>query len=216
MGPREGEPMNWMDMTQREFLAALASSSPTPGGGTAAAISLGQAAALSIMVCDLTLGKDKWTDGWAVAEEVQRCAIPLMSRSGDLAQHDSDAFDGVMSAYSMKKDSEDERLTRQSAIRTATVKAAEVPLDTARAASTLLAMLPDLASYGNGNAVSDVGVAGLLASASAKGALFNVEINLNGLPEHLSSPYWPEVQSLQEKIRIDARKVMDAVRARLG
>ena len=52
--------MNWMDMSVREFQAALASSSPTPGGGTAAAVSLGQAAALAVMVCDLTLGKEKW------------------------------------------------------------------------------------------------------------------------------------------------------------
>ena len=57
--------MNWAAMSLREFQAALASSSPTPGGGTAAAVALGQAAALSIMVCDLTLGKEKWADGWS-------------------------------------------------------------------------------------------------------------------------------------------------------
>ena len=60
-----------MDMSVREFQAALASSSPTPGGGTAAAVSLGQAAALAVMVCDLTLGKEKWGAGWSTAEEVQ-------------------------------------------------------------------------------------------------------------------------------------------------
>ena len=62
-----GGSMNWADMTLREFQSALASSSPTPGGGTASAVALGQAASLSIMVCDLTLGNEKWKDGWTIA-----------------------------------------------------------------------------------------------------------------------------------------------------
>ena len=63
----------WMEMTVRDFQSALASSSATPGGGTAAAIALGQASALAIMVCDLTLGKDKWQNGWNGANE----ALPI-------------------------------------------------------------------------------------------------------------------------------------------
>ena len=60
----------WMEMSIREFQSALASSSPTPGGGTAAAIALGQAAALSIMVCDLTIGSEKWKEGWEISEKL--------------------------------------------------------------------------------------------------------------------------------------------------
>lgn len=208
--------MNWMDMTQREYMAALASSSPTPGGGTAAAISLGQAAALSIMVCDLTLGKEKWRDGWKIAENVQLLAIPLMSRSGDLAQQDSEAFEGVMEAFRMPKNTEDEISERRLCIRQATMQAALIPLETTRYAATLLAALPDLAASGNGNAVSDVGVAGLMASAAAKGALFNVDINLNSLPDEMADPIRTDVDILKEQIRIDSRRVMDVVRERLG
>ena len=208
--------MNWMDMTQREYMAALASSSPTPGGGTAAAISLGQAAALSIMVCDLTLGKEKWRDGWKIAENVQLLAIPLMSRSGDLAQQDSEAFEGVMEAFRMPKNTEDEISERRLFIRQATMQAALIPLETTRYAATLLAALPDLAASGNGNAVSDVGVAGLMASAAAKGALFNVDINLNSLPDEMADPIRTDVDILKEQIRIDSRRVMDVVRERLG
>ena len=208
--------MNWMDMTQREYMAALASSSPTPGGGTAAAISLGQAAALSIMVCDLTLGKEKWRDGWKIAENVQLLAIPLMSRSGDLAQQDSEAFEGVMEAFRMPKNTEDEISERRLFIRQATMQAALIPLETTRYAATLLSALPDLAASGNGNAVSDVGVAGLMASAAAKGALFNVDINLNSLPDEMADPIRTDVDILKEQIRIDSRRVMDVVRERLG
>ena len=73
----------WMEMTVREFQAALASSSPTPGGGTAAAISLGQASALTIMVCDLTIGKDKWSEGWPIAEKAMLLAVKTMTRAGN-------------------------------------------------------------------------------------------------------------------------------------
>jgi len=75
----------WSEMTLREFQTALASSSPTPGGGTAAAVSLGQAAALSCMVADLTLGKEKWESGWGIAEKTQECAIGMFGRALDLA-----------------------------------------------------------------------------------------------------------------------------------
>ena len=67
----------WMEMTVRDFQAALASSSPTPGGGTAAAIALGQASALTIMVCDLTIGKEKWKDGWGIAEKALLSAVKI-------------------------------------------------------------------------------------------------------------------------------------------
>jgi formiminotetrahydrofolate cyclodeaminase len=80
----------WMEMTVREFQSALASSSPTPGGGTAAAISLGQAAALTCMVADLTMGKEKWQSGWDVAEKSAMLAVSMLTRSGQLADDDSE------------------------------------------------------------------------------------------------------------------------------
>ena len=77
-------------------------------------------------------------------------------------------------------------------------------------------MLPDLAAKGNANAVSDVGVAGLLASAAAKGALFNVEINLNSLPAEMGETIRDQMDSLKDQVRTDGRRVMDAVRDRLN
>ena len=207
--------MNWAEMSLREFQAALASSSPTPGGGTAAAVALGQAAALSIMVCDLTLGKEKWEDGWAVANEVQAIAIPMMERANILATEDSDAFDRVMEGFALPKSTEEEKKIRRVAIRNATYGAAEVPFETASLAFELLSKLPDLARLGNANAVTDVGVAGLLASAAAKGALFNVDINLDNLPDDMSSELERRSTMVSEATRIASRSVMDEVRARM-
>lgn len=207
--------MNWMDMSLREFQAALASSSPTPGGGTAAAVSLGQAASLAVMVCDLTVDKPKWEDGWSNAESTQVVAIPMMNRAGVLATEDSDAFDAVMAGFGMPKGTDAEKELRRSAIRDATLRAAEVPYETATLALQLLEHLPGLAATGNANAVTDVGVAGLLASAAAKGAVFNVEINLNSLPTEYGSELRDQLVGLKEQIRIKSRQVMDAVRDRM-
>ena len=207
--------MNWMDMSVREFQAALASSSPTPGGGTAAAVSLGQAAALAVMVCDLTLGKEKWEGGWPTAEHVQALAIPMLNRAGVLASEDSDAFDAVMDSFGLPKSTDDEKDARRTAIRSAMTTAASVPFETATLAMNLLQGLPELARLGNANAVTDVGVAGLLASAAAKGAVFNVEINLQSLPDDYAIEMRTALPQMKESIRAASREVMDAVRDRM-
>jgi len=202
-------------MTLRDFQSALASSSPTPGGGTAAAVALGQAASLTVMVCDLTLGNEKWSDGWAVAEAAQTVAIPLLNKAGELAQADSDAFDGVMDSFKLPKSTDAEKTERRDAIRKATLVAGEIPYETARSALALMKHLPELAKRGNGNAVSDVGVAGLLASAAAKGAVFNVEINLGSLPEELGGELKSDLLTLKNEVKVISRAIMQAVRDRL-
>ena len=203
---------DWSDMTIREFQTALASSSPTPGGGTAAAVALGQAAALTCMVCDLTLGKERYQEGWDVAEKAISVAAPLLSRSLDLATEDSSAFDLVMSSYRLSKETDQEASIRLSTIKETTLGAAEVPYETAELALKLLQTLPELARKGNPNAVSDVGVAALLASAACKGALFNVEINLASLPEDVGYEMRSSMPTIQESVRRISREAMDAVR----
>jgi len=205
----------WMEMTVRDFQAALASSSPTPGGGTAAAISLGQASALTIMVCDLTLGKDKWQDGWNAANSALSPSVRIMTRAGELADEDSDAFDGVMASFKLPKDTDEEKSIRRNAIRNATLGATETPFETAELALRLLKLLPGLAMKGNANAVSDIGVAGLLASAACKGALFNVDINLDSLPDDMATEIRKSAPLILEESRNLSRQIMDAVRDRI-
>jgi formiminotetrahydrofolate cyclodeaminase len=121
-----------------------------------------------------------------------------------------------MEGFGLPKTTDEEKSERRAAIRSATLEAAVVPFETASLALKLLTSLPELASKGNGNAVTDVGVAGLLASAAAKGAVFNVEINLDSLPEEMGQSIRKELPSLKEHTRIASRAVMDAVRERMG
>tara|TARA_B110001452_G_scaffold266533_1_gene273660 strand:+ start:2169 stop:2798 length:630 start_codon:yes stop_codon:yes gene_type:complete len=206
---------HWMEMSVRDFQAALASSSPTPGGGTAAAIALGQASALAIMVCDLTLDKEKWEAGWEIAETTLMASVKIMSRAGDLADEDSDAFEGVMQSFKLPKETESDKDVRRNAIRKATLTATEKPFETAELALQLLRLLPELATKGNANAVSDVGVAGLLASAACKGALFNVDINLGSLPEDMATEIRESTPAILDESRALSRLIMDSVRDRI-
>ena len=207
--------MSWADKTLREFQDALASSDPTPGGGSAAGVALGQAAALSVMVSDLTLAKDSLKDGWEISERVKTVAIPMLEQGLNLAAEDSKAFDAVVDSFKLPKDTEDMKIKRRESIRAATLGAAEVPYRTATSALELLKLLPELAEKGNPNAASDVGVASLLASAALKGAIFNVEINLQSLPETYGAEMREALPSLVEDGRIYSRQAMDAVRIRL-
>tara|TARA_B100000614_G_C14547033_1_gene492467 strand:+ start:1441 stop:2073 length:633 start_codon:yes stop_codon:yes gene_type:complete len=207
--------MSWADKTLREFQDALASDAPTPGGGSAAGVALGQAAALAIMVSDLTLAKESCKDGWSVSKQVKETATPLLDQGLELATEDSQSFDAVVDAFRLPKQTNEEKEARRDAIRNATLGAAEVPYRTALSALELLRLLPELAKKGNGNAASDAGVAGLLASAALKGAVFNVEINLQSLPDNYGVEMREHLPSLIEDGRLYSRQCMDEVRLRL-
>jgi formiminotetrahydrofolate cyclodeaminase len=168
------------------------------------------------MVCNLTTGKDKWSTGWPAADVASQVAAEVLSRSGPLAQEDSDAFDLVVAAFRMPKETDAEKSTRRTAIRAGTLRAAEVPLETAQLGMKLLGVLEGLARNGNGNAASDVGVASLLASAAVKGALFNVDINVSSLPESMSTALVEATIGMREECSARSRLVMHAVHDRIS
>ena len=205
-----------MNKTLSEFQSELASSAPTPGGGTACAVALGQAAALTKMVIELTLGKEKWQSGWIHAEAANDKTEEILILAGKLAVQDSDAFDLVMDSFRMPKSSDDEKALRREKIRQATLHAAEVPYRTACLSLDLLKLLNNLATYGNANAASDVGVAGLLASAACKGALFNVDINLNSLPDEYGQSMRDSCPKILQECSVTAREIMQSVKKRIA
>jgi formiminotetrahydrofolate cyclodeaminase len=116
----------------------------------------------------------------------------------------------------MPKTDEQEKELRRHAIQNATLYAAEVPYETAKLAFQLLEVLPELAEKGNGNAVSDVGVASLLASAAVKGALFNVDINIGTLPEEMIGDLSKNSKLLLEQSRLLSKESIRIVRERLS
>ena len=165
------------------FVAAVAAPTAAPGGGTVAAHAGSLAAALAQMVAGLTIGKKKYAGVEAEMKEIALQAASLVNELGALGKRDATAYSQVMAAYKMPGENADDAATKKDAVEKALLGAAEVPLETARACVRVLELAIAVAARGNTNAVSDAGVAALLAEAACRGAVYNVRINVSSL-EH--------------------------------
>ena len=161
-----------------DVLRSVASSEPTPGGGSVAALSLAHAHSLSLMVARLTLAKEKWEEGHDAAKASIELSEPALEEAILLAISDSEAFQSVMSAYRLPKETEDEKKQRSEEIRNATIGAALAPLNTASSAQRLLSNLEKQSAACNPNALTDLASASEMALSAAKIASLNVRINL--------------------------------------
>jgi formiminotetrahydrofolate cyclodeaminase len=188
------------------FLEEVASSAPTPGGGTAAAIAGAMGASLVEMVTALTLGKDKYAPAHEAMRPIAAAARTAREELLRLAREDAAAYDAVVAARRLPKGTEPERAAREEKLSAANLEAAEVPLRTARAAARLLEAVPELAEKGNPNAASDAGAAALLLEAATQAALLNVAINLPGISDSAASD---RMRREAETLRIDAERLRD-------
>jgi formiminotetrahydrofolate cyclodeaminase len=165
------------------FLDQLASKASTPGGGSAAAIMGAMGAALVSMVCNLTIGKEKYA---AVEGEMKALVAESEKLRAELTAHvnaDVQAFDQVMAAYGLPKGDDAEKAARTAAIQTALRTATEVPLACARTCAAAIALSRRAAELGNLNVISDAGVAVMAAYAGLKSAALNVYINVGSLKD---------------------------------
>jgi len=165
------------------FLASIASSNPVPGGGSVAAHAGALAAALTQMVAALTIGKKKYAPVDAEMREVALRAAALGNQLAALVKRDAEAYARVSEAYKLPKEPAQAAARRSETVTNALLKAAEVPLETARAAVEVAQLAAVVAEKGNPNAMTDAGVAGLLAHAAAKGAAYNVRVNVQALDD---------------------------------
>jgi glutamate formiminotransferase/formiminotetrahydrofolate cyclodeaminase len=163
------------------FLDQLAAGAPTPGGGSASAYAGAMAAGLAAMVARLTVGKKKYASVEARMWPIIEQAETLRAALNQAISTDAAAFDGILAAMRLPKNSEAEQAERGAALEKATLYAAEIPLQTAQLAAQALALAAQVATYGNLNAISDAAVAAALARAALTGAGLNVRINLQSL-----------------------------------
>ena len=166
------------------FVASVASSDPVPGGGSVAAHAGALAAALAQMVAGLTIGKKKYVSVDAEMKQVALQAAALGNRLAALVKRDAEAYSLVSEAYKLPKEPADAAARRAESVTNALLRAAEVPVETARAAVEVARLAHVVAEKGNSNAVTDAGVAALLAAASARGAAYNVRVNVRALDDN--------------------------------
>ncbi len=165
------------------FIDELAAPTPTPGGGSAAAYSAAMGAGLVAMVAGLTIGKKKYADVEAQMQAVRVHAEKLREELTYAVDDDAGAFEAVMGAFRLPKNTLEEKAARKSSIQSATLNAAHVPLHVAEDAVKAMELALMCVESANVNAISDAASAAAMAKAGLTAAGYNVRINVSSLPD---------------------------------
>lgn len=176
-----------IENTLKEYVSQAASSDPTPGGGSVSALVGSLGGALTNMVGNLTIGKKVFDeipdDAQQKMQENAKKIEQLTEELVKIVDLDATAFDGVMEAFKLPKETDEEKKARSEAIQEGYKHALEVPLKCSKKCLEILELQDVFANYGNINAITDVGVGTLLAYSALEGALFNVTINLKSIKD---------------------------------
>ncbi len=207
---------SWEDLSVRQLLEDISSGSPTPGGGATAALVGSLAASLTIMVCNLTLGKDRYSSVEEEMSEILNEAEHLREKFLELAEEDTQAFQRVMKAYRRSRDTELERKRRSRAIEEALRGASEVPLEVMSSCGELMNIALRAAEKGNRNAVSDAACGFKMAKAAQESAVYNVKINIAEMNDaEFISQAKKKVNTAEKRCRRLSRRLEDVLSSRL-
>jgi len=194
------------------FLSELASNSPAPGGGSVAALSGALGAALSSMVCNLTVGKEKYTDVQDEIKRVLKKSESLRKKLTDLIDKDTEAFNDVIKAFRMPKETEGQKKKRSQAIQNGYKVAATVPLETAKTCEKILDVASVVAEKGNQRSITDAAVSALMAKAGVQSAILNVKINLGSIKdEQFAEKIYFELEEIERNAIDKTDEIMKIV-----
>jgi len=178
-GPGPPPAPSLLDLPLRDLLDRFASTDPTPGGGSAAALSGATGAALVAMVCAMPKTRTGAAPERGRLDTALGWAREASSRLRSLVDEDTEAFDAVMAAYRLPKGSEEEKAQRKKAVTRAMSHATQVPAQTAEACLVVMRAAVEAVRHGNPNALSDARTGGAMAWAGLLGAAENVRINVS-------------------------------------
>jgi methenyltetrahydrofolate cyclohydrolase len=165
------------------FAELVAAGTPTPGGGSVAAYCGMLAASLARMVCNLTIGKQKYADAEPRLREIRAELERLSARLRELIAEDAASFEAVLRAYKLPKETDEQKAERAAQIQAALRGAVDVPFETAQRSFGVLHLLGELGDIGNPNAMSDMAVGARLAQVAVRGASYNVSVNLDSISD---------------------------------
>ncbi len=175
--------MSLSQITIGAYLDELASDSPAPGGGSAAALMGALGAALCAMAARLTLGKEKYREAWERMEETLREAEQARARFLELAEEDTRVFLSYMEARRLPKANDEQRRQREKAVREAALRCAQVPLQTLKAIRPVCELAAFAVEHGNPSCMTDAGAAAVALKAGALTAAYNVRTNLPSISD---------------------------------
>ena len=204
--------MKLAELKTAEFVDLLASDAHAPGGGSAAALEGALGAALTAMVCGLTVGKKKYAEFQELAEEAQKKATGLKARFVDVMDRDTEAFNVVSAAFGMPKETDEEKAARSAAIQKGLEGCTKTPFEMMELAVETLELTASILGKSNDSAASDLGVSALSLRAAIQGAWLNVLINIGSLKnKELAEDYRAKGEALLAKALPLADEIYDTV-----
>ncbi|MCI9157128.1 MAG: cyclodeaminase/cyclohydrolase family protein [Lawsonibacter sp.] len=204
--------MKLAELKTAEFVDLLASDAPAPGGGSAAALEGALGAALTAMVCSLTIGKKKYAEFEELAAEAQKKAADLKARFVDVMDRDTEAFNVVSAAFGMPKATDEEKAARSAAIQKGLEGCTKTPFEMMELAAETLELTASILGKSNDSAASDLGVSALSLRAAIQGAWLNVLINIGSLKnKELAEDYRKKGEALLAKALPLADQIYDTV-----
>ena len=204
--------MKLAELKTAEFVDLLASDAPAPGGGSAAALEGALGAALTAMVCGLTVGKKKYAEFQELAESAQAKATDLKARFVDVMDRDTEAFNVVSAAFGMPKATDEEKAARSAAIQEGLKGCTKTPFEMMELAVETLELTASILGKSNDSAASDLGVSALSLRSAIQGAWLNVLINIGSLKnKELAEDYRAKGETLLAKALPLADQIYDTV-----
>ncbi|MEI6744373.1 MAG: methenyltetrahydrofolate cyclohydrolase [Methylococcaceae bacterium] len=204
------------DNSLQNYLDTLASKSATPGGGSAAALMGAQAAALTSMVCNLTIGKPKYAEVETEMRELLEKSEVLRESLTEMIKADVNVFNRLMATYGLPKETDDEKVARSSAIQTVLKDATDVPLACAKACAEVIGLSQIAAEKGNSAVISDAGVAVMSGYAALKSAALNVYINAASLKDReFADKKIAELTAILNNAEVASQEIYELVKSRL-
>jgi methenyltetrahydrofolate cyclohydrolase len=204
------------DKSIQIFLEELASKSATPGGGSVSALLGAQSAALTSMVCNLTIGKPKYAEVEGEMQALLQKSEALREKLTGLIKADIDVFNRLMDAYDLSKETDEEKLARSEAIQTVLKAATEVPLDCARACAEAIELSRCAANKGNLGVISDAGAAVMAGYGGLKSAALNVYINTGSLKDkQFIEAKLAELETILKDVDVAVEEVYQTVKSKL-
>ena len=212
----EGMDGRLVNMTVKDFVEEVGSDSPAPGGGSVAALCGALGGALAAMVANLTIGKKGYEDAAQEMGAIKAKGSQLQASLLEMVDSDTEAFNQVMAAFKLPKDTDEQKAARREAIQAAMKGAARSPFEIMKASREALDLAMAVAERGNQNSITDAGVAALLAGAAVKGAALNVKINLSSIKdEAYVSKMASDVERMEAEAGKLASQIMELVNSKL-
>ena len=205
------------DLTVKGFADETARESPAPGGGSVSAYMGAMGSALGTMVANLSSHKPGWDERWEEFSIWAEQGMDIERELLHLVNEDTEAFNRIMNAFGMPKNTDEEKRLRSEAIQEATLYAAQVPLNTMRCSMRIFPLCKVMVEKGNPNSVSDAGVGALAARAAVLGAGLNVKINASSLKDRaMADKLTAEADEMIERANKEERIIIEMVEKVIG